>query len=447
MLKLTRHLFEWDPSVRYADYYERALYNGILSTINPEDAMTMYYVPMASGWYKTYSTPRGSFWCCTGTGVENHAKYGDSIYFHDEESLIVNLFIASVLTWREKGITVRQETKFPEEEGTTLVIGAKKPVDLSLRVRVPYWATKGAEVRINGKVEQVAAQPASYLMLKRKWKDGDRVEVRLPMSLHLERTPDDPNLVAIMVGPIVLAGELGNEKVDAESTYGRLSAGGDPVHAPDFTADQENLSGWIKPVGDKPLTFRTVGAGHPKDVSLIPFHKVFGQRYAVYWKFFADLPSWQVYTERRDREESIQKDRESRTVDGVWVGGRRSEGAHEFQGEKVERGEYQNRRWIQANDGGWFSYQLKVDAGLPMALLVTYWGADSGGREFDILVDDTKIAAQALNALSPGQFVGVEYKIPVELTTGKEKVTVKFAPHPGNVAGAVYGCGMLKAKD
>ena len=302
-------------------------------------------------------------------------------------------------------------------------------------------------MRINGKMEEVNAEPASYITLKRTWKDGDIIEVLLPMSLHLHRMPDDPNMAAIMYGPIVLAAGLGNEAVNGESVSGRLSPGGDAMHAPDFVADQTDLTSWIKPMSTGPLAFRTENAGHPTDVTLTPFYKLFGQRYAIYWKFFSDVDSWKAYTERRDREESIRKDRDSRRVDGVWVGGRRSEGAHDFQGENTERGEYQNRRWVQANDGGWFSYKLKAEPDQPMAVLVTYWGADSGGREFDILVDDTKIAGEALKALSPGQFVGVEYKVPADLTAGKESVVVKFVSHAGNVAGAVYGCDVLRAKE
>jgi hypothetical protein len=155
MLKLTRQLFTWRPGPQLADYYERALLNGILPTQDPSTAMVMYYVPMESGWYKTFSTPDDSFWCCSGTGVENHAKYGDSIYFHDGETLYINLFIASELSWPEKGLTLRQETAFPKEQGTTLVLNAPGDIDLELRIRIPYWATKGVSVKINGKAQEV----------------------------------------------------------------------------------------------------------------------------------------------------------------------------------------------------------------------------------------------------------------------------------------------------
>jgi len=287
MLKLTRHLFCWHPNPEYADYYERALFNSILSTQDPETGMMMYFVPLASGYWKIFNTPYDSFWCCTGTGIENHAKYGDSIYFHDENGVYVNLFIASELNWLEKGVRIRQETNFPEEEGTTLVIKTGKPIKLALRIRIPYWATKPVTIRINDKKQKIRSKPSSYVTLTRKWKNGDRVKIDMPMSLHLHRMPDDPGLATIMYGPLVMAGELGTEGLDPKTVYAKnqgflrsLKVG----PAPGFVADANKLNDWIKPVPGKPLTFRTVNAGRPNDVTLIPYYKLFGQRYAIYWR-------------------------------------------------------------------------------------------------------------------------------------------------------------------
>ena len=201
MLKLTRHLFNWEAKAGLADYYERALFNGILSTQNPADGMMMYYVPMMPGMYKTFMTPEDSFWCCTGTGMENHAKYGDSIYFHGADSLYVNLFIASELSWPEKGLTVRQDTKFPEEQGTKITITAARPVELALNLRIPGWIAAGGYARLNGKKLEAFAAPSSYLTLRRTWKTGDTVELALPMDLRLDRLPDDPKIAAILYGP------------------------------------------------------------------------------------------------------------------------------------------------------------------------------------------------------------------------------------------------------
>jgi hypothetical protein len=285
MLKLTRHLFSWEPKAEYADYYERALFNGILPTQDPATAMMMYYVPMMPGMFKTFMTPFDSFWCCTGTGMENHAKYGDSIYFHDQDSVFVNLFIASELKWPEKGFGLRQETKFPEEGRTTLVVTAAKPGEMALRIRIPWWVGKGGYVKVNGRKIEAFAAPSSYLTLKRAWKKGDRIEAVLPMDLRLERTPDNMNVAAVLYGPIVLAGQLGPVSLPEDKIFGPYGPEGDPIAVPKLAVKDADPSTWIKPVAGKPLTFRTEGVGVPADVTLVPFYKLFGQRYTVYWDF------------------------------------------------------------------------------------------------------------------------------------------------------------------
>ena len=289
MLKLTRHLFCWNPDARYADYYERALFNSILSTQDPETAMCMYFVPLASGYWKVFNTPYDSFWCCTGTGIENHAKYGDSIYFHDDKGVFVNLFIASELDWPDKDIRIRQETNFPEQQGTTLIIKAEKKVPLLLHIRIPYWAAKPFTVRINGKKQRISGEPGSYLTLNRTWQNGDRVKIDMPMSLHLHPMPDDRSLAAIMYGPLVMAGELGTEGMDHKTKYVESQGVLRSVPAletPSFVADVNGLDAWVKPIPGNPLTFRTVNAGKPTDVTLTPFYKLFGQRYAIYWRIY-----------------------------------------------------------------------------------------------------------------------------------------------------------------
>ena len=287
MLKLTRHIFAWSAEPRVADYYERALFNSILSTQDPETGMMMYFVPLAGGYWKRFNLPNDSFWCCTGTGLENHAKYGDSIYFHNDDNLYVNLFIASELNWADKGIRLRQQTNFPEEQAATFVINCKKPVNFKLNIRVPYWATKGVTIAINGRKREMKPHPVSYVALNRKWQDGDIVKVGMPMSLHLDRMPDDAQLAAVMYGPLVLAGELGDEGLTRQMQFGttqrlRPHPGEYPVVT--LAVDAKNLSAGIKPVKDKPLTFRMVGEGKGDDVTLVPYHRLFGQRYAIYWR-------------------------------------------------------------------------------------------------------------------------------------------------------------------
>ncbi len=284
MLKLTRHLFSWNPDPRYADYYERALFNGILAAQNPADGMMMYYVAMASGFYKTFMQPEDSFWCCTGTGMENHAKYGDSIYFNDEGGLFVNLFIASELDWSERGVRIRQETRFPEEAETKLVVRTVRPADFAMKIRIPSWVDPGGKATLNGKLLDAFSSPGSYLVLKRTWRDGDTLAVDLQMNLHLERLPDDAETMAILYGPLVLAGDLGSEGLTDDKVYGPMGPSGEPVPTPHLAGDRGRLDTWIKQVPGKSLTFRTVGAGKPNDVTLVPFYRLFSRRYAIYWR-------------------------------------------------------------------------------------------------------------------------------------------------------------------
>ncbi len=284
LLKLTRHVFGWDVDPSAADYYERALLNGILSTQHPETGMIMYHQAMLPGFYKTFGTPEDSFWCCWGSGIENHSKYGDSIYFHDEDGLFVNLFIASELSWPEKGLKLRQESDYPDGRGTSLIFTASKSVELSLRIRIPAWVAPGGGVRVNGRLLDVFGSPNSYLTIKRVWKTGDRVDVTLPMNLRLERLPDDPNMVAIFYGPTLLAGELGAEGLTADKIVNQYAPSGDPVPVPELETMGRDPGAWLKPVAGKPLTFRTEGVGKPHDVTLVPYFSLHDQRYTVYWR-------------------------------------------------------------------------------------------------------------------------------------------------------------------
>jgi uncharacterized protein len=283
MLKLTRHVFGWTADPRAMDYYERTLFNHRLGT---QDALGMksYFLPLGPGYWKYYNSPLDSFWCCTGTGAEEFAKFADSIYFHDDHGVFVNLFIPSELDWTEKGVRIRQETKFPGQEGTALTVRTSKPVPLALNIRVPYWATKGGTVKLNGSALQVFSSPSSYLSIHRTWKDGDQVEVSLPMSLHVHPMPDDPTMQAMMYGPLVLAGRLGDKGLTKALTYPGYDTApdGEPIPVPAIYNPSKADAGWVSPVAGAPLTFRTTG--QDEAVDFIPLCKLSGERYAVYMK-------------------------------------------------------------------------------------------------------------------------------------------------------------------
>jgi DUF1680 family protein len=284
MLKLARHVFAWTADPRVMDYYERTLFNSRLGTQNLENSGMSYFLPLASGFWKYFNTPYNSFWCCTGTGVEEFAKTADSIYFHDGRGIFVNLFIASEVNWPQKGVRLEQQTRFPEEEGTTLVVHADRPTEMALNIRIPYWATGGGTVKVNGTSVGAFSSPSSYLTLDRTWTEGDRVEVSLPGSLRIESMPDDPTLQAAMYGPLVLAGRLGTEGLTQSMFYseGETSPAGDPLPAPTIATSSSDPVGWLKQVSGRVLTFQTVGQA--RNISLVPLYKLFGERYAVYWK-------------------------------------------------------------------------------------------------------------------------------------------------------------------
>jgi DUF1680 family protein len=284
MLKLTRHLYQWTGDPRYFDYYERVLLNHRLGTIHPQTGATMYYLSHWPRAWKTFSTENDSFWCCTGTGVEEYSKLGDSIYFHDDDGLYVNLFVASELNWREKNLSLRQHTNFPEESGTTLSIRVAKPTQLTLRLRVPAWLASDASVKLNGKALEVSASPGSYLAIKRVWQNGDRVELALPMALRAEPLPDDRTLQAFCYGPLVLAGDLGNEGLTPEKIIGPEGPEMEktPFAVPEVKPAGAELASWIKPDGGKPLAFRITG--QPSEFRLAPLNTIFDKRYSIYWR-------------------------------------------------------------------------------------------------------------------------------------------------------------------
>jgi len=272
MLKLTRHLYQWTADPRYFDYYERSLLNMRLGTIHPENGHTQYYLSLTPGAWKTFNTEDNSFWCCTGSGVEEYSKLNDSIYWHDDEGIYVNLFIASELNWPDRGLKLRQENN-------TIIVRSEKPVQTSIRIRIPEWAA-GASAKLNGKPLDASASPGSYLTLSRIWKTGDRIELSFPMRLRVETMPDDPKQQAFLYGPLVLAGDLGSDGLTEELITGSNVPQIRRVRQIEIPELRGDPLSFIK-TGEAPNTFRT--AGQRKDVNLAPINSIFGRRYNVYW--------------------------------------------------------------------------------------------------------------------------------------------------------------------
>ena len=432
MLKLTAHVFGWKPSADVADFYERAWLNQIRSTQHP-DGRVVYNLSLQPGHFKEYQSLVDSFTCCVGTGMENHVKYGEGIYFHDADSLWVNLFIASELRWKARGLTLRQESRWPDGDTATLTFTCDAPQTFTLRLRRPYWALDGLQIAINGDPQPAAATPSGYVEIRREWKTGDRVQVTFPMSLRTESMPDNPKRIAVFYGPTLLAANLG-----AVNDSGATKPGFVPV----LVADGKPVADWVKPVSLPERTFRTAGVGQPRDVDLTPLHRLHDRRYTVYLDVFS-REEWS----KREAEVRAEQERErqiaARTLDTLRVGEMQPERDHNLKGENTSAGEAQGRKWRHATDGGWFSFEMKVDPARASELVCTYWGDEGNERVFDILVDDTKVGTERLLHNKPGQFFDVTYALPEAVTKGKTLVTVKLQARPGGWAGGLFGARVL----
>jgi DUF1680 family protein len=459
MLRLTRQLFTWNVSAEAGDYYERAVYNQILASQEPVNGGMVYLCSLKPGHFKVFGTPFDSFWCCTGTGMENHAKYGDSIYFHDDRGLYVNLFVASDLDWREKGLKIRQQTEYPDQPSTRFTFTAAKPAAAAIRIRHPWWAEGALTVSVNGRREAVASKAGEFAVIDRTWKTGDRLDIVFPMKLRVERLPNAPDRIAILYGPVVLAAALGREGMpDSQVAKERLQY--DTVLTPDvavIVATDRDAQSWFKPVPGKPLTFaiardglfRTAGTAKTSGFELRPFYAVNDERYNVYWRAFTPEAWAKKEGEFRDEQNRIRS-LEARLTDSFRPGEMQPEREHNVQGNRSAPGEYDLRKNRGANgQGSWFSFEMKVDPAQPVELVCTYWG-DQQFRNFDIEVDGTKVATRALNRNKPGEFFDVTYPIPPELTKGKAKVTVRFVPVQqagrggGGGAGPLFGSLVLR---
>nr|WP_274655038.1 glycoside hydrolase family 127 protein [Paenibacillus humicola] len=432
MLKLTKHLFQWNGSALEADYWERALYNHILASQDPSTGSVCYFVSLGMGGYKKYNGKFDHFTCCVGTGMENHASYGNGIYFHNGQKLFVNQFISSTLNWTDKGMKLLQLTDYPEGDQIKLQVSCDTPAAFTMCIRYPGWAEKGMEVRVNGEPLSFDAKPGSFVEIARTWVDGDEVALTVPMTLRLESMPDNPGRAAVMYGPLVLAGDLGPlDDSEAQKTTVMISR-------------NKPLSEWIRPVPDKPNTFRTVNAGYPRDVELYPFYRMHDRLYSVYWDLFTE-EEW----EKAEQEYQALREKirilEQCTIDYVQPGEMQPERDHHFQGHYTSVGTLGNRPFRQAGIDGWFSFDLQARRQTGLMLVVTYTAAqempDCG---FEVLVDGKPVKDGMEGFKEADKCYNVNYVLPEESTEGKDTVTVTFKPFPGHRVRRVFGLRLVK---
>ncbi len=429
MLKLSRHLFQWHPDAEIADFYERALFNHILSSQHPENGRVIYNLSLEMGGFKVYQDPEW-FTCCIGTGMESHSKYGQNIFFKNKDELYVSQFIAASVKWQDKGLIVTQKTNFPEEQGTTIEMICDHPQKLTLYIRYPYWAQNGIDISVNGQRQKIKQKAPSFIGITRVWQSGDVVNVNLPFSLRLEPMPDDENRVALLYGPLVLAGDLGPVDDPAAETHD---------YVPVLFAGDRHPQHWLVPIEHSMNAFKIDdGFARPRTFSLSPFYATHDRRYSVYWDIF-DEARWNQYQADYEAEQIRKKELEEKTIDFFQPGEMQAERDHAFHGERIRVMDFQHKKARVADRGGWFSFELMAQPERDIALVVHYWGGFTGSKTFDILVNGEKIATENISGKKDGEFIDVQYDFDSALVAENQKIQVRFEPHDGHRAGPIFG--------
>lgn len=437
MLRLTKLLYQTSLDSHYMDYYERALYNHILSTQDPVQGGFVYFTPMRSGHYRVYSQPQTSFWCCVGSGMENHAKYGEMIYAHKGNELYVNLFIPSTLNW--DNVNIEQKTDFPNEEGTNIIVTPKKgKKNFELLVRVPGWVKQGElTLMVNDKPLNATVKDG-YVSIQRTWEKGDKVKLSLPMSLHVEVLPDNSSNYSLLYGPIVLASQLGKQNQDGlfadDSRGGHIAAGPRlPLQdMPVIIGDKDDIVSHIKKVEGKPLTF-TLSGVYPKKydgMTLEPFYRLYECRYMVYWPVWSQQ-ELNAKQEQLAKEESERAAIDKITSDKVICGEQQPESDHFIQMDKSQTGNDDGKHWREAE--GWFSYKMKSNGKDVNKVRVLF--NSFGKRSAKVLIDGTEIGTFTTSGTP--SVSSCEFEIPASMK-GKEEMVIKIEKNSGRVTPHIY---------
>ena len=436
MIKMARTLFSLGTNIQYADYHERALFNHILASQDPDDGRVCYMVPVGRGVQHEYQGKFGSFTCCVGSAMESHALHADGLYYESGDKLWVNLYAPSTAEWKSAGVKIEVATEMPIGETATVKITPQSAKKFTLALRRPFWAGSGFGVKVNGRAVKTAAPADSYVEIARTWKAGDTVELVMPKTLRKEALADNPNRFAVMWGPLVLAGDLG-----PEAGRGAASA----PEAPVLVAPEEPVANWLKPVAGKPGTFRTTGAGLKQEIDFVPFYQLPRRRYAIYWDMYTPEEWTKRETEYRAQQEK-QKKLEAATVGFAQPGQMQAERDANQQGENSSPVRVEGKFGRAASK--WFSFDLPVDSAHPLTLIVTYSNDNRGPSACDVLLDGQKVGEQTGARRSPEQetrFFDVEYPIPAALVADKKKVTVRFEVSNGRSTPSVFGIRIVRS--
>ncbi|MFT4077121.1 MAG: glycoside hydrolase family 127 protein [Asticcacaulis sp.] len=420
MMKLTRDLYRWSPDAAYFDYFERAHLNHVMAQQNPKTGMFSYMTPLFTGAARGFSDPVDNWTCCHGTGMESHAKHAESIYWQTADTLFVNLYIPSTAKWAAKGASLRLDTGYPYEGAVKLnLTSLRRPARFKLALRVPGWA-RTAALKLNGKPVE-AARDNGYLIVDRVWQAGDSLALDLPMDLHIEPTSDNPGVVAILRGPMVMAADLASVDEDYKAT--------DPA-----LVGNDLLAGFA-PVAIEKAEFKTVGIGRPGELKIVPFYSQWERRSAVYFKAFNEA-DWKVEEAAFLAEQARQRDLAARSVDVMHLGEMQAERDHNLESDVSWPGTYRGRNGRDARSGGFMSFTMAVKPG-PLVMQATYWGDDR--CDFDILIDGQLLTnVSHKTPIKPGEFFDEQYPVPEALTQGKTSVTIKLVPKEGRSTAMVF---------
>lgn len=453
MLKLTEDLHRRNPEARYADYYELATFNHILSTQHPEHGGYVYFTPARPRHYRNYSAPNKAMWCCVGTGMENHGKYGQFIYTHAGDALFVNLYAASQLDWKERGITLRQETAFPYSENSTITIAEGKGT-FNLMVRYPGWVHPGEfKVSVNGKPADIITGPSSYVSINRKWKKGDVVNINFPMHSSLRYLPNEPQYVALMHGPILLGMKTGTESMASliadDSRFGQYAGGPkQPIDKAPILINNDiaSIPSQLTPVSGKPLHFTLSTRTENKiEGELQPFFEIHDSRYMIYWLALTE-GSYKQYIDNIAKQEQERQALEASTVDKVQPGEQQPETDHQMETDESYTGNTNNVFYRDARNGHYFSYLMQTDGLTNLKLRLKYWGVGEWkSHEFDIYIDD--VLLRSINNTGKyriSEFKAETYDIPATLLQDKKQVRVKFVAKPNKQIGEIYEVRLIK---
>lgn len=455
MLRLTEGLFRMEPSAAYADFYEKALFNHILSTQHPEHGGYVYFTPARPRHYRVYSAPNEGMWCCVGSGMENHGKYNQFIYTHEGDSLFVNLFIASELNWREKGVRLTQQTGFPYEEQTRITI-SKVSSGFKLLVRYPSWVNEGElKISVNGDPAIVDSRPSSYVTVDHDWKKGDEVIISFPMNTAIEHLPNVPEYIAFMHGPILLAAKSGTEDLKGivadDSRWGHIASGEKlPVAtAPVLIEDDLSaIAGKLSRVEGAPMSFsmQNLKMINGSDLLLEPFSGIHDSRYIMYWMSLT-TPGYNSYMDSVAALEKSKLALQKRTVDYVAPGEQQPEADHKMETQGSGTGNTLDEFWREARNEGYFSYDMTTNHETGLNLHVRYLGSDRGNRKFNILVDDMILVTEDnTGKWQQNTFHEVEYAIPDSFISQKKSIRVRFQALPRSSTSQVCYVRLVRKK-